>query len=415
MMQTIPYPKTGVVSALSSSSKPRVLVTRSPFLSVAVSFSTASTTALLGSKGDGKQRRKPTPAAVSTPTSTPPIAPQSPRVSSQINIPVRQQIKWAQLNKEIQREGATAFRQKKVERTKYRRAWEESELEVKAQERKKKGQDPNWEVILNQTLAAVAPLVIVDGYNVIYQWARLKKHMISNDPSRARQLLIDDLENLVSIKGWRIEVVFDGSQRRSSATTGPMNGDSTGGSSLMASDESNLMNKANRRIDQLPTIDVTKFGVRTVFTGMGVDADTYIERRCALAKESTGGQLQSSSGSLVVVTNDALIRLAGHSSGAYCMSSDRFVTELKAIKKAVDYRVEAAVAKANGHSMRPEKLRASMMQNPSLSLTRFGRGSVVVDDKRQRKLTHRDRRLKQEQELTSFLEKSSIQPDESAN
>ena len=51
-----------------------------------------------------------------------------------------------------------------------------------------------------------------------------------------------------------------------------------------------------------------------------------------------------------------MIRLAGESAGALCMSSERFVNELKAVKKSVAHRVEAAMAKVNGQAMRPEKL-----------------------------------------------------------
>ena len=60
------------------------------------------------------------------------------------------------------------------------------------------------------------------------------------------------------------------------------------------------------------------------------------------------------------------------------MGSERFVTELKAVKQAVAYRVEAAVAKVNGHAIRPEKLRGTQIH-------RFGRGSVLIEDKRKRK------------------------------
>ena len=51
-----------------------------------------------------------------------------------------------------------------------------------------------------------------------------------------------------------------------------------------------------------------------------------------------------------------MIRIAGESAGALCMSADRFVTELKAVKQIVAYNVEAAMAKVNGQPMRPEKL-----------------------------------------------------------
>lgn len=54
--------------------------------------------------------------------------------------------------------------------------------------------------------------------------------------------------------------------------------------------------------------------------------------------------------------DDVMIRLAGENAGALCMGSERFVNELKAVKKTVAHRVEAAMAMVNGHAMRPEKL-----------------------------------------------------------
>ena len=58
------------------------------------------------------------------------------------------------------------------------------------------------------------------------------------------------------------------------------------------------------------------------------------------------------------------------------MSANRLVDELKACKQAIEYGVEAAVAKANGHSIRPKELRT---YSPL-----FGRRSVLIEDKRNR-------------------------------
>jgi predicted RNA-binding protein with PIN domain len=329
-------------------------------------------------KGDGKKKRPKKSATttssfdgssatnkVSTTSSFPSSSSVAPRVSNQINIPVRHQIKLAQLNKEYQNNG-NSFRQKKVERTSYRRAWDEEEIIEKAEERKRRGQDPDWDVILNRT--AVQPLVIVDGYNIIHKWARLKKHMTKGDTSRARQLLIDDLENLRAIKGWRIEVVFDGAKR---SLTGPI-GHGPGGSSttipqLMA------IEKSTRK-------DVSKFGVRVIYTGAGIEADTYIEERCMSAKNITGG---SYTGSLIIATDDGMIRLAGQNAGAMCMGTDRFVQELKALQHAISYRVEAAMSKVNGQPIRPEKLRGTHIFTGS----RFGKRSILIEDKRNRTKT----------------------------
>ena len=93
-----------------------------------VSFSKRSSWLVMG-KGDGKKKRKkkdttsmtpsPKPSSSSSSSSPAPL-----RVTNDINIPIRRQIQWARMNKEAAKTG-TAFRQKRVERTRYRRAWSE--------------------------------------------------------------------------------------------------------------------------------------------------------------------------------------------------------------------------------------------------------------------------------------------------
>lgn len=200
---------------------------------------------------------------------------------------------------------------------------------------------------------------IVDGYNIIYKWPRLKKHMVRGDTKRARQLLVDDLESLRVLKGWRIECVFDGAGKSS---VGPL-GHGPGG-------------LQNTRVDRSASKDVSKHGVRVVYTGQTVEADSYIEKRCSDAKNITHGELTRS---LIVATDDGMIKLAGQSAGAMCMSATRFVDELKAVKRSTQYRVEVAMAQVNGHAIRPEKLHGSHVH-----LSTFGRNSMLIEDKRNR-------------------------------
>jgi len=337
--------------ALRQQGQGRQSATRTTFLTV-----------LFMGKGDGKKKRKKSSSSASSAVS--PQSQDAPRVSTNINIPVRKQIAWANLNKQYraQQQAGSSFRQtankNKVVRTKYRRTWDEAEIERKAEERRRKGQDPDWSVILNRTSAA--PLLIVDGYNIIHRWGRLKKHMTKGDPSHARQLLVDDLENLASLKRWRIECVFDGTRR---STVGPL-----GHGPRMSSRSSSSSTSTTSRPQ------VSKHGVRVVYTSVGVEADSYIESRCAVAKNVTEGAI---TGSLIVATDDTMIRLAGQNAGALCMSADRFVQELKAVRGAIAHRVEAAVAKANGHSIRPETLRGrnSIMQG------RFKNSAVIIRKK----------------------------------
>jgi hypothetical protein len=82
-------------------------------------------------KGDGKQKRKKKDASSSTSSSSlpspssPPVQPTAPRVSTDINVPIRRQIQYGKLNKQYREQsGNTAFRQnKKFTRSKYRRSW----------------------------------------------------------------------------------------------------------------------------------------------------------------------------------------------------------------------------------------------------------------------------------------------------
>jgi predicted RNA-binding protein with PIN domain len=374
----------------------------------------------MGSKGDGKKRRPKkggtsssgggTPsggagASSSSSSSSSSSGAQhtaSPRVTSNSLVPVRRQIEYGKLNKQL-REGVVGASFRQVVRTKYRKQLDEEEMAVKAEERKRKGQDPDWSVILNRT--AADPLVIVDGYNIIFKWPRLKKHMTKGDTDRARQLLLEDLEDLASLKRWRIECVFDGAGRGVSNGPGPLLGGNNGGVGSFSSSFATTVTGA----DKAPTKVVTKHGVRAVFTGRGVEADSYIEGRCAAAKNVTLGKTTDS---LIVATDDALIRMAATNAGALCMGADRFVTELKAVKNSVAYRVEAAMAQVNGHQIRPEGLWGTNVFVPTTGgnggggapkmerieekadgsivyVRRYGHGQAIVEDRRNR---HRNRK-----------------------
>lgn len=81
---------------------------------------------LVMGKGDGKNKRKKkasSSAKSASMTTTPQHQPPPQRVSTDINVPVRMQIRYGQMRKEMDKQASTSFRQKKVERTKYRRTW----------------------------------------------------------------------------------------------------------------------------------------------------------------------------------------------------------------------------------------------------------------------------------------------------
>mmetsp|Transcript_38109 Transcript_38109/g.57020 ORF Transcript_38109/g.57020 Transcript_38109/m.57020 type:complete len:464 (-) Transcript_38109:85-1476(-) len=316
-------------------------------------------------KGDGKKRRPKKKSSDATPPSPQPAAAVSQplRVTSDSNISVKRQIRWAQMKKEMERNSGTSFRQTNVKRTRFRKSLNEEEIEEKAIERKKRGQEPDWDVILNNT--STSPLVIVDGYNVVHQWPRLKKWMNKGMLSKARETLVHDLEELRLLKGWRIECVFDGFGRD---TRGPL-GDGPG-------------NLAVSKSDKTTKKKVTDLGVRVVFSGVGASADAYIEERCFDAKQVTEGKITSS---FIVASNDNILRMSATNAGALCMSSDRLIDELKAARKTTAYRVEAAVARANGVAMRPisgSSKSSSSSSSPSKFVTA---GQFIIEDKRKKK------------------------------
>ncbi len=55
----------------------------------------------------------------------------------------------------------------------------------------------------------MAKLIIIDGYNVVYNWPELKK-LSDQSLEQAREKLIDNLNNYAAFTGNEIRLVFDG-------------------------------------------------------------------------------------------------------------------------------------------------------------------------------------------------------------
>jgi len=239
---------------------------------------------------------------------------------------------------------------------------------------------------MNATMAS--PLVLVDAYNIIYKWPRLKKWMSKGMLSRARDLLIYDLEELRALKGWRIEVVFDGYGR---STTGPL-GEGPSGSN----------NKGVSKSDSQAKKKTTDHGVRVVYSGVGMSADGYIEQRCQQAKQITQGRI---TGSLIVASDDGMIRTAASSAGAICMGAERMVNELKSLRKSAMYRVEAALEQQQHHDRKDQLLNNNnnnnnnQQQKQQQGHSTVYRGSVIIEDKRNRK-----KKQKEEKEDSSSID-----------
>lgn len=345
-------------------------------------------------KGDGKQKRKkqssasttsPPPPATSTPT-----VPQ--RVTNDINIPVKRQIQWAKMKQEYVKSQSSFTQSNMKTKVSYRRRLDDEEQQQVIDDKRQRNAVVDWDVILsNGNGTSAGALMLVDGYNVIYQWPRLKKQMLLGNTQRARELLVRDLEELHNIKGWRIECVFDGFGRK---VNGPLGDAGPGGERISLSDREFTRHNTNSK------------GVRIVYSGIGASADSYIEKRCLDAKSITQGKLSVAGGSLIAASNDAMVRLVATGAGALVMSSDRLVDELKAVKKVTEYRVEVALAMINRESRREElrnNLNMPMMQGAKglgtsvpvgLSETADGKqvvntfrgGQFIIEDKRKRKI-----------------------------
>eukprot|EP00559_Dactyliosolen_fragilissimus_P008193 CAMPEP_0184855044 /NCGR_PEP_ID=MMETSP0580-20130426/381_1 /TAXON_ID=1118495 /ORGANISM="Dactyliosolen fragilissimus" /LENGTH=509 /DNA_ID=CAMNT_0027349459 /DNA_START=277 /DNA_END=1806 /DNA_ORIENTATION=+ len=319
-------------------------------------------------KGDGKKKRKKKSVSSTSSTNTNLSSPAQPgplRVTSNSLVPVRRQIKYAQMKKKLERSSQTSFRQTNLKRTSYRKSLDEEKIEEARLERQRLNREPDWDVILNATVAS--PLVIVDAYNIIHKWPRLKKWMRKGMLSKARETLIRDLEDLRVLKGWRIEAVFDGYGRESSSSGGSL-GDAPGNIASRARVHSSERNN---------NAEVSSHGVRVIYSGIGASADAYIEGRCLDAKRRvTAGKL---SGSFIVASDDSVIRCAAVNAGAVCMGADHFVDQLKAVRMGTLHRVEAAVARANGRDMAPMGYKGTTIPDRI-----FRNGSVIVEDKRKK-------------------------------
>merc|ERR1719491_586417 len=81
-------------------------------------------------KGDGKKKRKKKSSTTQISSSASSLVSEPRRVSTHINIPIRRQIKWGQINKAIERQSTPSFRALNVKRTKYRKSIDEEEEEA---------------------------------------------------------------------------------------------------------------------------------------------------------------------------------------------------------------------------------------------------------------------------------------------
>ena len=244
--------------------------------------------------------------------------PEPPRITSNSLIPVRRQIKWVRQYKEEVRK--QAFRAPKKERLKeaYRkdtpteeerveqkRLREAEELELSKTESKNFALRSLYQtspVGLNarkQALRATrsVPILLVDGYNVVFKWSLTADLMADGELEDAREVLVSHLEDYstASLVDARRSCHVR-SPRASLRSPGRWNGirvvvafDAMGNENSPGTSESLLAS-----------------GVTVVFTG-DREADTFIS---AQAKEWVNRGAKT----VVVVTDDIVLRVATQSS-----------------------------------------------------------------------------------------------------
>lgn len=144
--------------------------------------------------------------------------------------------------------------------------------------------DGKWDV------NGMDPIILVDGYNIVGFWPKLRKYRDRGELSLARDTLAEETNEFANVRGWDCEIVFD-----ANATRDPM--------------------KSSQFSDK---VDI-------VYTGTE-DADSFIERRVYELCEADERQVW-------VATNDTSERRFAESKGAHVMSASLFVQEMKRARK----------------------------------------------------------------------------------
>lgn len=220
---------------------------------------------------------------------------------------VRAQIKMvAQLKKLEEQEVKASTPARK---TKFRRSKDEALGAVNY--RKSGDGDPDRTIwVPGANMAYGTWMLLVDGYNIVGASERLSSLKNRESLDAARTALIEEAVQLASMRGWRIELVFDSYMTGRAGSRDP-----SAGSEL----------------------------VNTVFTGSRDSADSYIEKTSYAISSSTG----TTSESYAVATNDKAIINAVSSHGGVTMSSDRFLAELSSARYEAGFIASSAASRQN--------------------------------------------------------------------
>ena len=137
----------------------------------------------------------------------------------------------------------------------------------------------------------------MDGYNVINKYPRLKKRLLRGELWKAREMLNEQLEELAGLRGWRVTVVYDGAQNKNKGAAEEAH---TGGAKVKA--------------------EGSTAGLDVLFSPLGVEADTVIERLAFEEGRAEGGAAR---GKFIVCSDDGQIKIAAVSNGGESGVIDR--------------------------------------------------------------------------------------------
>lgn len=138
------------------------------------------------------------------------------------------------------------------------------------------------------------------------------------------QMLNEQLEELAGLRGWRVTVVYDGAQNKNKVGQDEVH---TGGAKVKAEGSTS--------------------GLDVVFSPLGVEADTVIEK-LAFEEGKATKEAEAPRGKFIVCSDDGQIRIAAQSNGAMTVSAGLIVDELKVARKATMGVAAIASAKAAG-------------------------------------------------------------------
>ncbi|KAJ8607220.1 hypothetical protein CTAYLR_009919 [Chrysophaeum taylorii] len=216
--------------------------------------------------------------------------------------------------------------------------------------------------------ASLAPLLLIDGYNVIFG-TELKDSVETRSLEGARDDLETAVASLAATTGWTARLVFDG-------------GIGGGRAARQAS------------------------GVEVVFTAVDETADAVIERH-AFERQGLG--------ETVVASNDGLVRLMSRAHGASVVSCEQLLIDCRAAAADVALRLQAvdlASRRTRGPATQVERIMNEVDERGEWDLNVALERRILGDDHLLERAKRSKRRKALETALESLLASISKTPDD---